>query len=128
MLALRRERDPQKRAAQCSAGDPRKAFAQRQHARQPRTPTMVVGNARATTQAQLDAERWIDEGGSLGAEANVLLTVEETTKRSPRSSTTTAATSHRTGLTAEGRRETNAALDAQEVHCNADAVRSVPRV
>ncbi len=47
------------------------AFAQRQHARQPRTPTTVLGDARATTQAQLDTERWIDEGGSLGAEANV---------------------------------------------------------
>jgi hypothetical protein len=47
------------------------AFAQRQHARQPRTPTTVLGNARATTHAQLDTERWIDEGGSLGAEVNV---------------------------------------------------------
>src|SRR5690348_9938253 len=47
------------------------AFAQRQHARQPRTPTTVLGNARATTQAQRDTERWVDEGDSLGAEANV---------------------------------------------------------
>jgi hypothetical protein len=46
------------------------AFAQRQHARQPPTPTTVLGNARATTQAQLGTARWIDEGGSLGAEAN----------------------------------------------------------
>jgi len=104
------------------------AFAQRQHARQPRTPTTVLGNARATTQAQLDTERWIDEGGSLGTEANVLPTAEETRKRSLRSSTTTAASSHRTGLAAEGRRDTKPALNPQEVHCNADAVRSIPRV
>ena len=45
------------------------AFAQRQHARQSRTPTTVLGNERATTQEQLDTERWIAEGGSLGAEA-----------------------------------------------------------
>ena len=104
------------------------AFAQRQHARRSRTPTTVLGNERATTQEQLDTQRWIDEGGSLGAEANVVPTAEETRKRSPRSSITTAAGSHRTGLVAEGRRETKPALNPQEVHCNADAVRSVPRV
>jgi hypothetical protein len=41
----------------------------RQHARQPWIPTTGLGNARATTQAQLDVDRWIDEGGSLGAQA-----------------------------------------------------------
>ena len=45
------------------------AFAHRQDARQPRIPTTVLGNARATTEARLDADRWIDEGGSLGADA-----------------------------------------------------------
>jgi hypothetical protein len=29
----------------------------------------VIGDARAATQARLDADRWIDEGGSLGSEA-----------------------------------------------------------
>ena len=37
----------------------------------PRTPTTVLSNARATTQAQLGTQRWIDEGGSLGAEVIV---------------------------------------------------------
>jgi hypothetical protein len=45
------------------------AFAHRQNARQPRILTTVLGNARATTQAQQDTDRWIDEGGSLGADA-----------------------------------------------------------
>jgi hypothetical protein len=45
------------------------AFAHRQNARQPRIPTTVLGNLRATTQAQQDGDRWIDEGASLGAEA-----------------------------------------------------------
>ena len=48
------------------------AFAQRQHARRSRTPTTVLGNERATTQEQLDTERWIDEGGGLDAEAIAL--------------------------------------------------------
>ncbi len=44
-------------------------LAQRQAARQARTPAPVARDARAASQARLDADRWIDEGGSLGAEA-----------------------------------------------------------
>jgi hypothetical protein len=36
---------------------------------QPAIAATVTGDARAATQARLDADRWIDEGGSLGSEA-----------------------------------------------------------
>jgi hypothetical protein len=45
------------------------AFAHRQDARQPRNPQTVLGNARATTQTRHDSDRWVDEGGSVAAEA-----------------------------------------------------------
>ena len=48
---------------------PRSALAYRQDSRQPPIPATLAGNARAGTQAQLDADRWIDEEGSLGSEA-----------------------------------------------------------
>jgi hypothetical protein len=41
-------------------------------ARQPRTPTPVADDACAATEAQLEADRWIDEGGSIGADATAL--------------------------------------------------------
>jgi hypothetical protein len=66
---LRARLDIQRRAADCIEGDPRGALAHRQDARQPQIPTPVAGNAPATTQAQLDAESWVDEGDSLDAEA-----------------------------------------------------------
>jgi hypothetical protein len=68
VLALRRQLDIQRRAADCTESDPRGALAQRQDPRQPQILTPVAGNPPAATQAQLDADRWIDEGGSLGAE------------------------------------------------------------
>jgi hypothetical protein len=106
------------------------ALAHRQEARQPRIPTTVLGNARAATEARLDADRWIDEGGSLSAEATALSAnaAKRSRKCSPCSSRTTAAGSHRTRLAAEDRRETNPHSYPQEVHCDADAIRSVPRV
>ncbi len=66
---LRARLDIQRRAADCVEGDPPGALAPRQDARQAQSPTPAAGNAPATTQARLDAERWVDEGGSLDAEA-----------------------------------------------------------
>src|SRR5688500_12366236 len=36
---------------------------------QPEIAATVIGDARAATQARLERDRWIDEGGSLGSEA-----------------------------------------------------------
>jgi hypothetical protein len=39
---------------------------------QPGIATTAIGAARAASEARLDADRWIDEGGSLGFEATGL--------------------------------------------------------
>lgn len=66
--ALRRQRDLQDPAEDLAEGDRPGALAHRDDEHPPRILTSLADNARAKTQAQLDADRWIDEGSSLGAE------------------------------------------------------------
>jgi hypothetical protein len=49
-------------------------------ASEPRNPA-AVANGRAANQIQLDADRWTDDGGSLGAEATAAFPTEEMKRR-----------------------------------------------
>ena len=63
-----RQRDLQDRAEDRAEGDRPGALAHRDDERPLRILRSLADDARAETQAQLDADRWLDEGGSFGAE------------------------------------------------------------
>jgi hypothetical protein len=73
VLALRRRVGVRRRAADDAAVIVGGAATHVDGAPHPRVAVAVADNARAATEARLDADRWMNEGGSFDAEAAAAL-------------------------------------------------------